>query len=443
MKNSFISGAAILMVANAASKLLGAVLKIPLTYIMHEEGMAVYNTAFNIYVMFLTFVVSGMPFAVQKLTAHEYAMNNPVRAKAIVRYATIALAVVGALGTVILWFGADFFVIAMREERAVIPIRAIAPAVFFVALGTAVKSGFQGGSDMIPTAVSQVVEALVKLGAGFFFALILINYGTEYAAAGAGAGVTAGEFIATLMLVLWYMISQRKIKVCNVRRREIYNELIEIALPLLFMSITCSAINVCDTSLLRQSLVRSGLTADEARFVYGAYTGYAMTVLNLPSGLLATLGVSIVPVISGAVAVGDNKRIRKMSVASILISAVCGACAVVGLCFFGKWLLQILFHNTYSAPMLKMAAPSVMFICIMQISGAILQSMGCIWRTFISSVSVALIKLVCSIFLASQPSLNIYGAIIGTDLAFFVGMMINLFFLSSVMPAINKNSNSI
>ena len=64
MKNSFIAGAAVLMVANAVSKILGAVFKIPLTYIVHEEGMAVYNTSFSVYVMFLSFIVSGMPFAV-------------------------------------------------------------------------------------------------------------------------------------------------------------------------------------------------------------------------------------------------------------------------------------------------------------------------------------------------------------------------------------------
>ncbi|MEE0409944.1 MAG: oligosaccharide flippase family protein, partial [Clostridia bacterium] len=67
MKNSFIKGAAILMVANAVSKILGAVLKIPLTYIIHEEGMAVYNTAFSVYAMLLSFVMSGVPFAVSKM----------------------------------------------------------------------------------------------------------------------------------------------------------------------------------------------------------------------------------------------------------------------------------------------------------------------------------------------------------------------------------------
>ena len=48
-KQSFLTGAVILMIANAISKILGAVFKIPLTYILNEDGMAVFNIAFEVY----------------------------------------------------------------------------------------------------------------------------------------------------------------------------------------------------------------------------------------------------------------------------------------------------------------------------------------------------------------------------------------------------------
>lgn len=424
------SGAVILMAANIISKILGAVLKIPLTYIIHEEGMAVYNTAFNVYIMFLTFVVSGLPFAVQKLTAAAHAKNDASEAKEIVRLATWILTVTGLFGTLALWFGADFFALAMKEPRATYALRAIAPAVLLVALGTAVKSGFQGRSDMIPTAVSQVIEAFIKLFAGFFLAMLFVAYGTQFAAAGAAGGVTVGEAAATLMLAVWYMISFRKVKAKNSGHRALAKELMDIALPLFFISIVTSAAAVCDNSLIRASLLRAGLGEEHARFVYGAYTGYAMTVLNLPSGFLATLSISIIPIISGAEVLGDMRRIKAVAYRGIGVSAVCGAAAAAALAVGSEFVLQLLFHNTYSAPMLRLAAPSVVFICVMQISGAILQSMGHIWRAFAASAAAAAIKLLFSIFLVSRPELNIYGAIIGTDTAFFAGMVINLISVS-------------
>lgn len=430
MKNSFIQGAAILMVANAVSKVLGAVLKIPLTYILHEEGMAVYNTAFGVYAMFLTFVMSGIPFAVSKLSAEELARNNPSGAKAIVRSATWILLVIGIIGSAVMWFGAEFFALAMKEERAVWAIRAIAPAVMLVALGDGAKSGFQGEGNMLPTAVSQCIEAFIKLGAGFGFAWWLAEYSVDKSAAGAISGVTAGELCATLMLVGAYCISHRRIKHQSGNGREYIKAISNTAMPILLMAITTSAISVIDTSLLRTSLIRSGLSPDEARHLYGAYTGYAMTVLNLPSGLLATLGVSIVPAISSAVAMGSKERIRRLARSGLAISCVCGLCATVAVALFGDFMLQILFHNTRSSVMLRMSAPSIFFICIMQLSGSILQAMGYTGRVFISSLLVGIIKLLSAIFLVSLPEVNIYGAAIGSDIAFMVGMIVNLVFLA-------------
>ena len=432
LKNSFIKGAAILMVANAVSKILGAVLKIPLTYILHEEGMAVYNTAFGVYAMFLAFIMSGVPFAVSKMCAAELAKNNPNGAKSIVWYSSMILFLAGLLGSLVMWFCADFFALAMKEERAVWAIRAVAPSVLLVAVGDAAKSGFQGESNMMPTAVSQCIESFIKLCAGYFFAVWLIGFGTDKSAAGAIFGVTVGELCATAMLVGSYCVTHRKIKRERGKSRLYSRELIETAMPVMLMAVTGSALAVVDTSVLRASLLRAGLSELSARYLYGAYTGYAMTVLNLPSGLLATLGVSIIPAISAAVATGNQRRVRRLTKNGLLLSAVCGMSASAVIAVFGDFILNLLFHNTASSLLLRISAPSVFFICMMQLSGAILQAMGYTGRVFISSLAVGVIKLLSAIFLVSMPKINIYGAAIGSDIAFFVGMVMNFIFLSFV-----------
>ena len=440
MKNSFVKGAAILMVANTISKILGAVLKIPLTYILHEEGMAVYNTAFGVYGMMLAFVMSGVPFAVSKMCAAEHAKENPGGAKAIVRYSSYLLFGVGLLGSLVMWFGADFFAIAMKENRATWAIRAIAPSVLLVAVGDAAKGGFQGEGDMLPTAVSQCIEAFIKLCAGYFFAVWLIGHGTDKSAAGAIFGVTAGELCATLMLVGAYYVTHRKIKRERGKSRIYSREIIDTAMPVMLMAVTGSALAVVDTSVLRASLLRAGLSDASARYLYGAYTGYAMTVLNLPSGLLATLGVSIIPAISAASATGNRLRVKRLTKNGLLLSGVCGITAAAVVAVFGDFMLDLLFNNTASSLMLRISAPSVFFICMMQLSGAILQAMGYTGRVFISSLCVGIIKLLSAIFLVSIPEINIYGAPIGSDIAFCVGMLMNFIFLSNVRTCKNKEN---
>lgn len=427
MKKSFMTGAVILMLANVISKILGAVLKIPLTYIIHEEGMAVYNTAFSVYVMALSVAVSGIPFAVTRLVAGESAKGNLPRAKGAVSVAALILASIGAGVSVLLFFGARFFAYAMKEPAAETAIRAIAPSVFFVAIGAGYKGAFQGKSDMIPTAVSQCIEAVIKLLAGYFLARCFVRFGCEIAAAGAITGVTVGEITATVILAGWFIIANRK---ASVTKSGLVREIADIAVPIWGLSVITSAIGVCDTSLLRWGLLNSGLSEAEARYLYGAYSGYAMTVLNLPAGFLATLGVSVVPIISAAAAVGNNLRVRSVARKGILITSVCGGLAGLFFILFGRQVLELLFNNTASADILRIAAPSIAFMCVMQFTASVLQAMGRTGSVFVTAVICGIIKLLSAVLLVTRPEINIYGAAIGSDIAYFVGMVINLIFLA-------------
>lgn len=427
-KQSFLTGAVILMIANGISKILGAVFKIPLACIIHEEGMAVFNIAFEVYVMFLSFIISGLPFAISKLVAESNSRGMDARTHKIVRISTILLVVIGVLGSIALYIGAPFFALAMKEEKAVYAIRMIAPAIFFVALGTAYKSYYQGVSNMIPTALSQVSEAVVKLAAGYYLAVLFIEYGVDKTAGGAIMGVTAGEIVATAILMLMYILRRKEpyIKNENVSTREILKDLIAVALPLLCASVVSNAINVADTTLVRSRLLDAGFAPDEARFLYGAYTGYALTVFHLPVGILGTLGVSILPVIAGAVAVNNSQKAQRATDIGIRLAVILSLPCGVIMYTLSSEILSTLFHNDTSAQMLTVVAPCVVMMCVTQISGAILQSAGKIMLPFFYALIGSAIKLSIEWFLIADPEIHIYGSAIGSTAAYTVIMVLNL-----------------
>ena len=103
-KHNFLKGTIILMVANAISKILGAFFKIPLTYILHEEGMAIFNTAMGVYSTLLTLIVSGLPLAISRLISNELALSNHQTVKKTIKISLILLCVLGTVGTCILYF---------------------------------------------------------------------------------------------------------------------------------------------------------------------------------------------------------------------------------------------------------------------------------------------------------------------------------------------------
>lgn len=426
-KQSFLTGAIILMIANAISKILGAVLKIPLAYILKEEGMAVYNIAFEVYIMFLAFIISGLPFAISKLAAEANSRGERYREHKIVTSSTMLLIIIGAIGSVVLYFAAPFFALAMKEEKAVYAIRMISPSIFFVALGTGYKSYFQGVSRMIPVAASQVSESFIKLAAGYGLAVLFISYGAERTAGGAIMGVTAGEIVATAILAFSYIFKKKEVyeKTENDSTRKILRDLVSLALPLLCASVVSNALGIADTTLIRTRLLDAGLSADESRFLYGAYTGYALTVFHLPVGILATLGVSILPVIAGAYATDNMKKAQLATDMGIRISVILSVPCAIGMYTMSGEILNLLFRNDTSALMLRTVAPCAVMMCATQMSAAILQSAGKIMTPFYNSLAGMAVKLVLGYILIGNPEINIYGSAISAIAAYIVITALN------------------
>lgn len=454
-KQGFIKGTAILMGANAISKIFGAVFKIPLTYLLREEGMAIYNTAFSVYIMLLSFIISGMPLAVSKLIAEETALNNNSNVRKIMTVSTVLLGSLGIFGTVVLWFFADFFAIAMKEPKAVFCLKVIAPSVFFVALGTVYKSYYQGRANMIPTAVSQVIEAFIKLLAGYALALFYSKLAAQYTAAAAIMGVTVGEIIATFILFVLYLPHRFRMPTGHAEKsvHEILSAICAVSLPAIVAAAVSGAMNLVDITVIRRCLegikfTSSGaadflrmyssytdvfdtlpqtlsISADGSRWLYGAYSGYALTVFHLPVGILASLGVSILPVISGAIAVKNRQRANFCAELAIKLTLLVCLPAAFGIALFSEPILDFLFGNTASSHMLSFLAPCLVFISLAQIYDAILNAGGSIIEPFLFGFIGAAVKLVCNFIFIRNQHLNMLGTVISANIAYFVSMLLS------------------
>ncbi len=455
-KQNFIKGTIILMAANAISKILGAIFKIPLTYVLHEEGMAIFNTAMNVYSMILSFIISGFPLGFSRLISTEFAMNNHKTVKKTVKFSALIFAILGLIGSLILYFGADFFAYAMKDPKATLAIKVISPSVFLVALGNVSKCYFQGCVNMIPTAISQVIESLVRLILGFGVALYFNNTLIEITSAGAVSGITIGELIATIILFLMFIPSNKKLTNSGELKsnKVIVHSIFEVAFPMLVCSLISCGINLVDTATIRNSLLNIKFTSDNvnlfllryssytthfdnladtlkmtidgARWLYGAYSGYALTIFYLPVGMISALTASIFPVISGAFATKNLPLANKTLLSALRITIIIILPCALILTLFSDEILNLLFDNTASAHLLKMLSPALFFMCVSNIFIVTLHSMGKIFEPFLYSLIGMFIKLTSNIFLIPMPIFNISGAIIGSTLAYLVIMILNI-----------------
>ena len=191
-KNTFYGAAAILTVSTILVKIIGAIFKIPLIAILPEEAYGDFNGAYNIYSFFLTISTAGLPVALSKTVSECHTLGRENQKHRVFRVAFCAFLFMGLFSFLCMSvFGQLVATYIIGNEKAVFCVWALAPAVLCTCCCSAFRGYAQGHSDMVPTAVSQVLEALTKLGVGLVLAwyILYLGFGSEFSAAGAIGGV--------------------------------------------------------------------------------------------------------------------------------------------------------------------------------------------------------------------------------------------------------------
>lgn len=438
-KQDLFSGAAVLAGAGLVVKVIGACFKIPLGAMLQPEGNAIFSVAYNLYALLFAIATAGVPVAVSKQVALASAKGRYSEAQDTVRVALSAFAFIGFLGAGVLWFGAEYFAQTMGVSAASTAIRAIAPAVFFVSLISVFRGYYQGFCDMIPTAVSEIIEAAVKLCLGLFLAWWFRDRGSSLAnqAAGAISGVTVGAAVACVYL----MLIRRRVTVAfprgekgPKRRLTLLKELFSETLPITLSASIIGLTNVIDSGLIMNLLQKSGYTALRSMRLFGTYT-YATNLFSLPNVLIGTIAVSLVPAVASASVDGHDSLVNTtrdtLSVAATLsVSAACGLGAL------SYPTLKLLYGGGVADDVLHMAGNLLAILCfaipllaLTTVMNAVHQAAGKARVTVYAMAGGAAVKLIANLFLVGNPKIHIYGAAIGTLLCYAVTCGINRCFL--------------
>lgn len=280
-QNTFFGGAAILAVGILVVKLIGMFYKIPLVNIIGEQGTADFNNAYNIYAVLLTISTAGLPVAVSKLVSEANALNRRAQVRRIFRMALLLFLALGALSFLVMFFRADWLAGLMHDSKAAPGIRALAPAVVCVGCLAAFRGYTQGHSNMTPTSVSQIIEALCKLVIGLGLAWWLVKAGrpAEVAAAGAITGVTVGTIVALVYMVLSFLLSRsREPRLAGDvpdSAGSILGNILRIAIPITLSSSMVGIVTVIDSSLVQGQLQRVLLEDPSCWALYADFVDFA------------------------------------------------------------------------------------------------------------------------------------------------------------------------
>ncbi len=430
-KNTFVTGALILIVFNLIGKVLGAVYRIPLAKIIGSVGMGLYQLTFPLYTLILTVVTSGITVAVSKMVSGFNAKQRLKDSRRIFWISLLYLAILSFAGALLIVFCAKFIASLQGNSEAFVCYYAIAPAIVFVGVLSAFRGYFQGNLMMFPTAISGLVEQISKLVVGLFLAQKLLVYGAEYAVVGALIGVSISEFFACLFLAVCYVFYSKKHKINGLEEKTKFKflskQMFSLAVPVTVGGLVSPITNMIDSILVVNLLIFTGLTSSDATMLLGLQSGVVEPLVNLPVIISVAIATALLPSISGCLENGEHNKIKTLIERAyqitMSISIACFICFVV----FGEQILSFLYGSSFdfyelatSVKLLFLGGVNIMVLSLVQVSSSVLQALGKAKESVRFLLAGCFVKIALYVALISIKPLNIYGAIISGGVCYLV-----------------------
>lgn len=432
MEKSFVRGAAILGLAGLISKILGAVYRIPYQNITGNEGMYVYQQVYPLFSTLLILATAGFPIAISKVVSERIAMGDEVGAKQVYKVSAISLLLTGVIFFSFLYFGAPWIARWMGNETMLtLPIQAVSFALLIVPVMAAARGYFQGYQDMIPTAVSQVVEQFVRVCTILLLAYLMmtLGYGPVYAGAGAVFGAFTGA-VAGFFVLLTFMRRQRKVYAVSalsnakpLANGKVLKEIFLIALPICLGSLVLPLYQLVDSFTVANILEQGAgqAFAIEQKGIYDR----GQPLIQFASFFASAISLSIVPSIADLRMRGEVKKAEERSRLALRITWMLGLPASVGLFIIAEPANVMLFEDSAGSQALAILAFSAFFSTLGITSAGILQGFGRLYLPVVFLLFGSIGKVVLNYALI--PEMGIVGAAWASVLAYALSTYLTLF----------------
>ena len=425
-RSNYLKSAAVLSVGGIIAKGIGAFYRIPLANLLGGYGMGLYQMAYPLFCVLLTFSSAGIPSALARMVAEETARGRS--GEKLLKTALRLFAILGLCGTALMCLFAPRMSALQGDGRLSLCYFMLAPSVFFVALIAVFRGWFQGKSDMRPTAVSEIVEQLVKAAAGLYFAT---RFASEPALATAWCllAVTLSELAALIYLIVRSR-GETRVRTLTARRTA-GTEILFAALPVMAATSLLPLSQTVDSILIVRLL--SGHTP-HAVSLYGLFAGSALSLVNLPATACYGLAAASVPSVSRCFARGEQEEGKKRALYALCVTLLLSLPCALGLFFFAGRITALLFPALSEADarmlaaLLRLLSVSAVTVAGVDTLAACLTGMGRAKWAALSMLVAVLVKFALQRALVGIPRISVGGAAIAANACYLVAFFLDLFY---------------
>ena len=398
-KKSFISGALILMLSGFVVRIMGFVYRIYLSNLIGAEGMGLFQLIFPLYSLIILTLTAGISISVSKMIAEELAKNHHANLRKIMICGLQIVMGVSVVVSLLCYVYVDFIANSiLKDWRTYFSLILLIPCIPVIAAASALKGYFYGIQEMVPTAISQIVEQTVKIALVMLTAGWFLNVGLEYACGIATLGIAVGEMANLAVLYLAYCIKKRKndgnlSKNGLLRKRMIYKELIASSIPISFNRFVISILGAIETILIPARLIAGGMNHEQGIAEFGKLAGMAMPLIFFPTVITSALATALVPAISEAMSMKNFKTANYRISKSVQMAFALGIAFLVIFVCYPNQIGDAIYRKDKVGGMLYLLSFTCIFLYLQQILIGILNGLGKQMASLWSSLTGSVIRI--------------------------------------------------
>lgn len=446
MSNRIVRGTLLLTVAGYISRFLGMIYVIPFNALVGAQGIALYAYAYIPYTLLISLSTIGIPPAISKMVAKYNTLGQYKTGLRVFRTSFYVMILSGLTAFLLLFFSAEFIaeiIIADEEiyENSVADVKKVIQMVSFALIiipaMASVRGFFQGNQTMEPTAISQVVEQIVRIAfvliAGF---IVIVIYKGSYTTAVSFA--TFAAFVGALgsvlvLLKFWqsrkesfYDAIENQRNHLHLSTKDLFRELLSYSIPFVLVGIATPLYQIVDLATFNRAMEAIHL-GEIAELSFAAINVNGNKLIIIPVMIATGMSLTLVPALTESFTKGKlQKSITEINL-SIQIVLFLVVPAVFGLMVLAPEAYGSLFSMEQldiTGNLLIWYAPVALALALFQVSAAILQGIN-EQRFAVFSLSVGfIVKLTLNSFLIH--TFGAKGSVIATGLAVTAAFLVNM-----------------
>ncbi len=484
---SFLKGAMVLGCSMVIVKLMGMIYKILLSNQYGGVGTGLFNSAYALYNPLFMLSTAGFPIAISRMVSESVTKKRYKDVKQIHRVSVPIFVIAGCLCFLAMILGGFLYVKIIHADNAIFALLCLSPTIFFGCLMSIYRGYFEGMRNMVPTAVSEIIEAACKLFLGFTASFLVTKYGmSRYEATGyvfgtkcgsvseaesvivpiaigaAITGISLGSLFGFLYLFIRYKrggdgISREELRNSPPPRKpeQTLRVMVRTAIPIGLGSIIMSLADMVDSTLVNIRInnimqtnpdallnVYGSLIPDHVyqngethTFLYGCY-GIALTLMMLVTAVTQVFGTTALPSVTAAWTGGNKEQLKKSMETVMRVTTLVTIPSGIGMSVLAEPLLSLIYHGSavsseveIGSRVLTVMGISVIFIATSTPLCSMLQAIGRMDVPLKLFAIGMVIKIIVNYILVGIPEINIQGANIGSIVCYGFVTIVALFVL--------------